>query len=535
MVFSAISDEDRLECTTFSELRSALLDDAGVERESERDAIRSRTRLVAEETRLQQSLPALRIKVQEVQRERSSLEKELAALPITASDEKVKALRAATEKIHSLRTTIAAEERRAQELKDVAAEVQRQTRSAEVSIKALQARYPALLDANTWDSLRPRVDEDALAALALLERKSRERIGNLRDQGLAAVTSSTPPASNEGLASLTAENERLVKDLGLDQVNAKRRVDLEKRLAAATANEEKARKELVHGESAPTRRKEAQTDRLMNYENVFHTLVREEEALQRLYAPLQRRVIEDPRLSKLSFVVERVVDVASWASRGEGLLDLRKPPFNRRGVLGDIARTTLLPSWKRGTPDEVRRAMGAFMEQYSGPAIDTLAHGSTFVEFGEWLFSTDHISVRYGIQYEGVEIAHLSPGTRGVVLLTLYLGLDQWDRRPLIIDQPEENLDPRSVYADLVPFFRDAAKRRQIIMVTHNANLVVNTDSDQVIVADAERTSPTALPLIRYTAGGLEDPEIRAEVCRLLEGGEDAFKKRGQRYGLPRI
>ena len=87
------------------------------------------------------------------------------------------------------------------------------------------------------------------------------------------------------------------------------------------------------------------------------------------------------------------------------------------------------------------------------------------------LFSTDHIEVRYGIRYEGVDLAHLSPGARGVVLLTLYLALDEWDLRPLVIDQPEENLDPKSVYADLVPFFREAAKRRQIIMVTHNANL----------------------------------------------------------------
>lgn len=106
------------------------------------------------------------------------------------------------------------------------------------------------------------------------------------------------------------------------------------------------------------------------------------------------------------------------------------------------------------------------------------------------------------------------------------------DDRPLVIDQPEENLDPKSVYSTLVPFFRDAARRRQIIMVTHNANLVVNTDSDQVIVAEAERTVPTELPNIRYLAGGLEDKEIRDLVCQYLEGGSTAFRRRGQRYGV---
>ncbi len=70
-------------------------------------------------------------------------------------------------------------------------------------------------------------------------------------------------------------------------------------------------------------------------------------------------------------------------------------------------------------------------------------------------------------------------------------------------------------------------------MVTHNANLVVNADSDQVIVAESERSSPVGLPTFCYTAGGLEDPVIRMHVCRLLEGGEEAFRKRGRRYGVP--
>jgi AAA domain, putative AbiEii toxin, Type IV TA system len=230
--------------------------------------------------------------------------------------------------------------------------------------------------------------------------------------------------------------------------------------------------------------------------------------------------------------VERTVNIEAWAKRGETLLDLRKPPFSGRGVLATAAGESLVPAWRAGTAEAVRSAMEGFIAQHAGTALESLAEGVTHLDFAEWLFSTEHISVRYGIQYEGVELTSLSPGTRGVVLLTLYLALDQWDQRPLLIDQPEENLDPRSVYSDLVPFFRDAAKRRQIIMVTHNANLVVNTDSDQVIVAEAQRTSPADLPRIRYVAGGLDDPEIRARVCQLLEGGREAFERRGRRYGI---
>nr|WP_286159319.1 AAA family ATPase [Janthinobacterium sp. HH01] len=114
-------------------------------------------------------------------------------------------------------------------------------------------------------------------------------------------------------------------------------------------------------------------------------------------------------------------------------------------------------------------------------------------------------------------------------MLLLYLALDEYDDRPLIIDQPEENLDPKSVYDELVPLFIAAKSKRQVIMVTHNANLVINTDADQVIVADSGPHLTGGLPPITYKAGGLEDIEIRNLVCDILEGGENAFKERARR------
>src|SRR5882757_1458961 len=121
-----------------------------------------------------------------------------------------------------------------------------------------------------------------------------------------------------------------------------------------------------------------------------------------------------------------------------------------------------------------------------------------------WLYGTDHITVEYGLQYEELDVEQLSPGTRGIVLLLLYLTVDSDDERPLLIDQPEENLDPQSIFEELVKRFREAKKRRQIIIVTHNANLVVNTDADQVIVAQATRNSSNSLPTLSYQCGGLE-------------------------------
>lgn len=163
------------------------------------------------------------------------------------------------------------------------------------------------------------------------------------------------------------------------------------------------------------------------------------------------------------------------------------------------------------------------------PASEQAEFRAWLKRFAHWLFGTGHIEIRYGIEYDGLEIGKLSPGTRGIVLLLLYLALDDADDRPLIIDQPEENLDPKSVFEELVSLFIDAKMKRQVVMVTHNANLVINTDADQVIVAEAGPHTRGALPLITYTGGGLENAAIRKAGCDILEGGESAFQERARR------
>ena len=79
---------------------------------------------------------------------------------------------------------------------------------------------------------------------------------------------------------------------------------------------------------------------------------------------------------------------------------------------------------------------------------------------------TDHIKLTYGLKYNHVELEKLSPGTKGIVLLILYLGIDIDDTRPLIVDQPDENLDNESIYTLLTAYFKSAKCRRQIILIT---------------------------------------------------------------------
>ncbi len=117
----------------------------------------------------------------------------------------------------------------------------------------------------------------------------------------------------------------------------------------------------------------------------------------------------------------------------------------------------------------------------------------------------------------------LSLGQKGTVLLKILLAQDG---KPLMIDQPEENLDNRFVYRTLKDAFKEAKKKRQVIIATHNANLVVNTDAEQVVVAQYEENE------ISFKSGPLENEEIREEVTTILEGGEEAFVQREEKYGL---
>jgi hypothetical protein len=77
-----------------------------------------------------------------------------------------------------------------------------------------------------------------------------------------------------------------------------------------------------------------------------------------------------------------------------------------------------------------------------------------------------------------------------------------------------------------------AKRRRQVIIVTHNANLVINTDADEIIVAEVGTASAGGLPPIRYQSGGLDEKPIRTLVCNILEGGELAFRDRARRLRI---
>lgn len=374
------------------------------------------------------------------------------------------------------------------------------------------------------------------------------------DQQIAALTGPAAPdcdpntplfpdtadISKLPLNTLLAEMTRLEALFSADNIIRSQYSALSKRIAQENTTLLSLQSRLTDAQGAAKRRKQLQSERDAAYGRVFQAIINEQTSLADIYAPLMERLTASTgTLRKLGFSVRRLVDVDTWgAFAEENLLDRRKSgPFQGRGALIALANTTLRPAWETGSTADVQAAIANFLARYMEDLLIQAPYSqnqqtefrSWLRQLAHWLFATDHISVRYEIVYDGIDIRKLSPGTRGIVLLLLYLALDDADDRPLIIDQPEENLDPKSVFDELVTLFITAKSRRQVIMVTHNANLVINTDADQIIIADAGPHSAGGLPLLKYMSGGLENATIRKAVCDILEGGEVAFRERARR------
>ncbi|MCB1595822.1 MAG: ATP-binding protein, partial [Xanthomonadales bacterium] len=156
-------------------------------------------------------------------------------------------------------------------------------------------------------------------------------------------------------------------------------------------------------------------------------------------------------------------------------------------------------------------------------------------------------SVSYNMTYQNDTFDLMSDGKKAFVILKLLLEVSD-KKSPILIDQPEDSLDNRAIYNELVQYIKKKKKERQIILVTHNANVVVNADAEEVIVANqhGEDSKNTNDIKFEYVSGSLENtfPKnksiptilhsqgIREHVCEILEGGTEAFKRREDKYGI---
>lgn len=162
----------------------------------------------------------------------------------------------------------------------------------------------------------------------------------------------------------------------------------------------------------------------------------------------------------------------------------------------------------------------------------------------------DWFNISYNVTMDGDRIEEMSPGKKALVLLRLLINLAD-SKSPILIDQPEDDLDNRSITEDLIKFIKQKKIDRQIIVVTHNANVVLGADAEEVIVANRDGiNSKNKTFRFEYRSGAIEENApvydesgsirqgvlnsigISQHICNILEGGEAAFNLRKSKYRI---
>ncbi|HAQ8467537.1 TPA: AAA family ATPase, partial [Enterococcus faecium] len=138
----------------------------------------------------------------------------------------------------------------------------------------------------------------------------------------------------------------------------------------------------------------------------------------------------------------------------------------------------------------------------------------------------DLVVIRLELNGKKVSLSNASAGQKTSAILSMILA---YGNSPLILDQPEDDLDSQLINNLIVRSIITKKENRQILIVTHNANIPVNGDSEWLIsMGDSKEISADQ-------CGSVDEPNIKPRICTVMEGGEDAFTNRAKRYGFKQI
>ena len=250
------------------------------------------------------------------------------------------------------------------------------------------------------------------------------------------------------------------------------------------------------------------------------------ELYKEVYNPIQQEIT-----SLLNGVEENISFEAQIILKDSNIHNTVLPLINQRysgmfkGKEGDLVFEKLV----RSTNFDDKGSVIEFANSiYSDITSDMNAVGKKVNDrqkLYDYLFGLGYLGIDFKLKMGDSNLEELSPGERGIVLLMFYLALSK-EKKPIIIDQPEDNLDNQSVYSKLVPCICKAKQNRQVIIITHNPNIAVACDAEQIIYCEVDKTKKH----ISYKSGSIENPEIKKYVIDVLEGTKPAFELRELKY-----
>lgn len=226
---------------------------------------------------------------------------------------------------------------------------------------------------------------------------------------------------------------------------------------------------------------------------------------------------------------DQIIQVMGWKTnqqtRASWLVEKLTVPV----LLEAVRRNDVAPILALKTPEGVevfkRDEAQVIIERLGQPAVRFALERARLHDLPKLQVSRAISDGKGGTRYIVRDFAKLSLGQQQSVLLALILSSNS--DRPLIIDQPEDNLDGEFIYTTLVPVLRRAKERRQVVIVTHNANVAVLGDAEQIVVMKAKNDRGEIV-----TRGSIDNPETRDAACAILEGAREAFLRRAKMYGV---
>jgi hypothetical protein len=290
-------------------------------------------------------------------------------------------------------------------------------------------------------------------------------------------------------------------------------------------------------DAIPNRIVEAEARREAKVREIFREIKSWVEGYRELYQPVQEFIANHP-LAKDKFKLDfdaRIICVGLDEQLLGRVNQGRKGTFcgveEGKAMLKGLTETADFDT-EDGVVNFAKSLLDYFRHDYrttpkSAVVIqEQLKAGSKPIDLLDAIFGLTYLSPKYQLRWSGKDLDELSPGEKGTLLLIFYLLIDKRDN-PLIIDQPEENLDNQTVYDILVPCLREARRKRQVIIVTHNPNLAIVCDADQIIHCSIDKTKKNR---VTYVSGAIENPTINSLTIDVLEGTRPAFDHRDSKY-----
>ncbi len=357
--------------------------------------------------------------------------------------------------------------------------------------------------------------------------------------------------ATEGLAAIQAEHEQL----SAERLALTERLNEPQMLREAYLTELRqwqANLDAIHGSSElpdtveglklrleqlaelPARLQTLNAERISLCREIHDALEAQRVRRTQLFEPVQDLISQNSIISEeygLRFHSELSVNCDSFCDQLFSII--KQSTGELRG--DDESRSSVRTIWEKSGFSSADSVI-AFLEEFQALLMTNAERGKSkaanarsllrkdrkLEELYDYVFGLEYIEPKYTLIFQDTAIEQLSPGQRGALLLIFYLLVDK-SRNPIILDQPEENLDNETIVSLLVPVINEAKKNRQILMVTHNPNLAVVCDAEQIIAARFNRRD---LSRISYYSGSIEDARSNMNVVTILEGTKPAFRNR---------